>query len=478
MKHVRIRARSGKKGKSYLVLGPCPKTGKEIAYGTFDRKHDAEAKAADVRDGLYNQTEFGKRETRTVRDLVLAFMKECDDRLKWTIEHKAWHERGRSLAPHTHRGYREAAKDILPHIGDIVLLALELADLQKMVDDIVSDVTSSVGRRAGETMKTILRWGALYDWTIKPRLLGLLGRLRLPPKSKREVIGTDEHYRAIFKVIFGPRRHKLTRMGYLIERVLWTVFLSNGPRRSEIAEIRIEDIDWVTGRVRVKGSRCTLTGIEKATKSKAGIRPLWFPKQALDASEWILKLRDNPTEGKLFEPQVGETIARGMYASHLLPVLEAAGIPRSVSKGVINFHSTRHRSTSEHKDRGVSKPARQLLLGHSRGRDVTDGYTHDLPERQMLTEHVEARDAAQAIVDEYMPQEVTPIEEAIKLKETAYRRWDPEKRRVYHREYMKRYRAEGRHLRPGLADNPESRRQKRREQRATADTADQWETDK
>ena len=60
----------------------------------------------------------------------------------------------------------------------------------------------------------------------------------------------------------------------------------------------------------------------------------------------------------------------------------------------------------------------------------------------------------QEIADFYMPAEVEPLEEAMKLRESKrkYRNWSPEERRAYHRAYMTRYRAEGRHRRGHIAD--------------------------
>jgi integrase len=446
LKNVRIKAKrweypkgSGKWKQSYQVLAPCPKTGKEIARGTFKTKKEAERKKLEVMKGLLDLTDVGKMETRTVADLVTAFLADCKSRESWTIDHNAWHDPGKSMAPSTLGAYENDAKHINRKLGDVVLITLDLEDLQTMVGEIEAKGQPGTAWRAGSTLKTALRWGAKRGWTIKPMLLSLLDQLRLPPKRKREHMGSEEHFRAIFKVIYGPRRHKLTRMGYFQRRFLWVALLSNGPRRGEVSQIRIENIDWVSGRVDIKHSFCDHSKIEKPTKSKAGMRVIWLPKQALDAARQILDMRGNPTEGLLLVPRCGgKSISSNMRNVHLVPTMKEAGISKEEWLGVINFHSTRHRSNSEHAGRGVSKPARQALLGHSRsGSDTHDDYTH------MLPENMESRRVAQELTDYYMPAEIVPTEEIMQANvsgtEDAYLDADKASRAVIYREKKRQY---------------------------------------
>jgi hypothetical protein len=211
MRKFRKKKLTNSKGETfYQIFGPNPKTGKD-EYKETVKGHGDVAKRADKRvieltAAAFNLTEFGKRETRTVADLVAAHLSDCDDRERWTITNKAWYDKGRSLRPSTNRGYHAAARDILPRLGATLLIALELGDLNRMVKDIEDDVSKSVARRAGEALCTALRWGAMRGWTVQPMLLGLLSKVRLPPKCRREKIGTEAHYKAIFKVVFGKRR--------------------------------------------------------------------------------------------------------------------------------------------------------------------------------------------------------------------------------------------------------------------------------
>jgi hypothetical protein len=133
-KHFRIKRRPSKSGVRFQLLGPDPKTGEEISYGTFTSRKEAEAQKHSRQKNMYNLTEFGRMESRTVADLAAAFLANREQRKDWTLEHNAWHERGKSFSPETLRHYRDAiTRHIVPKLGDIVLIALDFDDVQRMV---------------------------------------------------------------------------------------------------------------------------------------------------------------------------------------------------------------------------------------------------------------------------------------------------------------------------------------------------------
>src|SRR5262249_11087529 len=146
--------------------------------------------------------------------------------------------------PETLRSYRDAIQRfIIPRLGETVLIALRFEHLQTMVGGIEHN-SNSMAIRAGETIKTILRFGNKRGWVIEPRLIGLLEDLRLPPKRRRDQLPSEKHLRAIFGVVFGPRAGKLTRQGYLYRRAIWVLLIGNGLRRGEIAALGWSNINW------------------------------------------------------------------------------------------------------------------------------------------------------------------------------------------------------------------------------------------
>jgi hypothetical protein len=234
------------------------------------------------------------------------------------------------------------------------------------------------------------------------------------------------------------------------------MLVSNGPRRGEIAVLQWSGIDWARGVATINGSWNRFDKIAKDTKTVSGMgRLIWLPKQAIDALDALWHLQGCPKDGLVFQPKDGENIYGGMYGAYLRPVAKGAGLSREETRGVLHFHAMRHYAASRMDQYGLSRPATKQLLGHSRsaGGDVTSGYIHVLDRTQ---EQV----VAQKIVDDLMPEVVTPISEAMKLRETGYRRWDPEKRRAYHREYMRKAR-----------QDPEFRRKEYERDKATRESA-------
>jgi integrase len=432
MKNITIR----RHGKKYQVRGPHRETGKRISIGTYPTKKEAEQAKKEYEHSLYTLTDFGRRETRTVADLAHVFLKDCEDRARWTADHNAWHER-KALSAETLRSYRDALQRfIIPMLGPIVLIALRFEHLQKMVDGIKH---KSMAIRAGESIKTILRFGNKRGWVIEPRLIGLLEDLRLPPRRRRDQLPSEASIRAVLGVVYGPRAGKLTRRGYLYRRAIWVLLVGNGLRRGEIAALDWANINWLESCIDIAGSWNRWHG-KKPPKTKAGRRRVWPSSQAVDALLEIHEMHGRPEAGLVFKARDGQSIYGGMYAAYLLPVLKEAGIPREESKGLFHFHAMRHLSNSEMARLGVSKEARQANLGHSGRRDVTDGYTH------LIEGDMSARNAAQAILEKYMPSSITAVDDALRLRPTAYHQWDPEKRRAYHRQYMRDYRAKLRAL--------------------------------
>jgi hypothetical protein len=186
----RKKKRLNTKGEAfYQIFGPGPKTGEDRYWETVKGGGNVAKRADDrVRDLTVEmfslESETAKRETRTVADLAEAFLKDCRARAKWTLDHNARHQR-ESLEPETVDKYSRAVERLLQKMGPIVLIALTLDDLQDAVDKIGDEIAPTAGRRAGNTAKAMLRWGADNDWAMRPKLLTQLSRLRLPPESPR-----------------------------------------------------------------------------------------------------------------------------------------------------------------------------------------------------------------------------------------------------------------------------------------------------
>jgi integrase len=429
---VRARRRTNAKGEVfYQIHGPHPKTGKDGYYKgeTFKGPNAckrAKKRVNEIVAALQTlTTDTGKMESRRVSDLAAAFLLDIEERYRWTMSTKQWHVKGKSMAGETRRKYIEdVQRFIIPILGDINLTALELEDVQLLVNKVWQDVSGPAARHAGETMKRILYWGDEQEWMMTPRMLRLLKRLLLPEKCRREYAPNLEHVKACLAVVFGPR-NELTRRSYLHRRIMWPIFIVNGIRRGEMSPIEMTDIDWQAATIKINKAHSRIDGV-KEPKTKAGVRTIWVPPQALEAIAY--KERIFPRERLLFEAgSQGDNVYNGMYTSYMWNVCREAGLSKEDTNGVLHFHGLRHLFASIADDAGVSRANLKLALGHSRidGHDpTTSGYIHAL-ERGCNPAFAEAL----KMLEQLMPENVTSLEDALKLSRTGEYYWRVQRHR-------------------------------------------------
>jgi integrase len=393
----------------YQIFGPNPKTGKdeykETVKGSGDVAARANKRVKELTAAAFNLTDYGKRETRTVADLTEVFIRDRRERCRWTVANNSWHEKGKSFSPSSLDAYERAVDLFNPRLGPIVLIALEIDDVQKVVDDITEEHGPSKGRTVGTVLRAMLREGFDADWVMQPKLISRLSRLRLPPAGVRTAIPADDDVRACLAVVFGPRSKKLTRKAYLERRWLWLMMLANGPRRGEVASLCWENLDQANSIGWIKHGYSAPIARVKPTKSRAGKRPLYIPRQAHEVLDAIREL-DGDATGLVLKPSNGKS-AYTSFGRAIRLIRNEADIPET-RRHLMHSHGMRSWVTSHLDFRGVGEGTRKLLIGHAGSRDVTAGYTKVLP--QALTQ---AFAAIQAIVDEFMPSEITPLSEAM-----------------------------------------------------------------
>jgi integrase len=438
MRQVRIKEKrwthKGKAGFKYQVLYPDPKTGKERSAGVFATKKLALTRQKEIEQKLYSLTEFGQRETRTVGDLLRAFMLDINERHRATITQNGWREKW-SMGGKTQKHYEYAVEALLlPRLGDIVLIALTFEDCQRCVDEVKAAAAPSAGLRAGTALKTALRFGHKRGWLISPLLLTLLPELRLPPKGleeKRRAL--PDQLSRVFGVLYGPRDQYLTHEGYLYRRALWLLFVTNGPRRSEVAALRWEGIDWQAGVGRIEDAWCGVDKLFKPTKTPAGDRSLWLAEPTVAALNDIWESRGRPSEGLVFTPlKPGQSIYSGMYKNYLIPVLREANLLDDDGNAPFHWHALRRTANSLMAAGGVSQKARQVAFGWSDPKMADDIYRSLMPQ-----EIPEMRNATNAIAHDLVPlRAVDP--------EAAMSRMTPrERRNKYSREWARQKRRSG-----------------------------------
>ncbi len=170
---------------------------------------------------------------------------------------------------------------------------------------------------------------------------------------------------------------------------LWPFLLvavTTGARRGELLALRWDDVDLVTGVVRIHRTVGRLTGlgyVENETKTVSGMRSVNLPRVAIDALCEQRKYVDCLSRsaywndrGLVFPGRFGNY----MDDSHLLKrfkvLLAQAGLP------VVRLHDLRHSAATLLLAAGVNVKVVQELLGHSSISVTLGMYGHVLPNMQ------------------------------------------------------------------------------------------------
>jgi len=150
-------------------------------------------------------------------------------------------------------------------------------------------------------------------------------------------------------------------------------FYSSGLRLSELAAIRVEDVDWIADTVRVMGKG-----------SKERILPIGGP--AMKALQHYRQSAEIHS-GILFISKLRRGISTRAINNLLQKYIEAAGIPFKITP-----HKLRHSFATHLLDNGADLRSVQSLLGHA-SLSTTQIYTHVTKER-LKTEYDKAHPRA------------------------------------------------------------------------------------
>lgn len=146
-----------------------------------------------------------------------------------------------------------------------------------------------------------------------------------------------------------------------------------GMRFSEIAGLRVRNVDLLRRQVRVTETAVEVNGVIhfEPPKSRASARAIAMPKFVADAVETHIASQETSPDDLLFKTDSGQPVRRSNWRGRVwIPAVEASGL------GDLRFHDLRHTHAALLIVQGEHPKVIQTRLGHSSIRVTLDTYGH------------------------------------------------------------------------------------------------------
>jgi integrase len=352
---------------------------------TYERKKDADARAAQVKVDIGKGTHVPPSTSITIAEAAELWLQTCASK---------------DLERATLQGYRSEVAHLLPLVGHQRLATFTKGAARALEDKLRITNSPVMTRRLLSTLSAIFNDAIEREKVALNPVAGL--------SRKRRVSGVKQSSRDKGKLEIGVNIPKLEEVKAIIEhatnqrwRVLLTVAAFTGLRASELRGLRWANVDFTKNQIHVRERADKYSKIGKC-KSKSGYRDIPLPNAvALVLKEWRLQ-----TPGELVFPanKSGGIIALWvMVECGLIPAVRKAGLvvkwkpdkegekpPRAMDRNGMmpkytGLHSFRHffASLCINSERdgglGLSPKAAQELLGHAKISITYDIYGHLFP---------------------------------------------------------------------------------------------------
>lgn len=258
----------------------------------------------------------------------------------------------------TVRGYEEALKLFLRFCGNIPLEDLnedhlrsfilhETARRREVNGEMVEYSTETIYKRY-KVVKTLVRW--LHQRKYIPEDISQYTRNPHRDETLPEVL-SEEQIRKVFRILKG---HEYRDM------VIFETFLYTGIRLNELAELKLDDLDFEHGRLKVFGKGHRFESVPMG------------PALMRDLKSYIDRYRQPSfsVEKALFLNKTGSKLESRGVQMMIKRLLKQAGVTKKVGP-----HILRHTFATQYLRRGGSIEALRKILRHSNIL-VTAKYTH------------------------------------------------------------------------------------------------------
>jgi integrase len=297
---------------------------------------------------------------------------EVDEWLEGASAGRILNKRQQPYKPAVIRGYETALRlRVLPELGTKKLADVDLADLLELKEHLLGE-----GHSGSTIRNSFVPLQAIYR---RARRNGLVAvnpavDLDLPTAGRRDRAATPAQASELLAIL--PKT----------VRPLWAMAFYAGLRRGEMRALRVRDVTFEAGTIRVERSWDVKAG-PVAPKSRSGTRSVFLLDTLLPHLEPLQQEWPDPdglffgvTSDQPFEPRAVERKAQRALAAEDELRKKQAEESDQEAKLVerYTFHEARHSFSTWLDAAGISETRADRYMGHSDG-SVPGRYRHSLP---------------------------------------------------------------------------------------------------
>jgi site-specific recombinase XerD len=257
---------------------------------------------------------------------------------------------GKNRSAATIRAYQTDIQQFLSYLHETNVSIQTPADVEKV--DIV-EYLSSLAKRELTGIARARKMSALREYFRFWEGIGVIPKspttgIETPKREKngRQVLRSDEYTKMLSLAGANPRDYAVLQ-----------VFLQTGIRVSELAALRIDDVDFIKPSITVRGKG----SVE---------REIALEKKGIHALKSYLAIRPESISTRVFLNYHGEPISERGIRKLVVKYRKEAGITKKAS-----CHTLRHTFATYKAEKGVSAYQLQQWLGHA-NLNTTQIYVH------------------------------------------------------------------------------------------------------
>ena len=268
---------------------------------------------------------------------------------------------------------------LVPHLGGVQLAKMSPSQAQQLVETLRAEGSRTGGALSSRSVQlavTVLK--AATGWALET---GLVGRDPLAG-YRRPRAQTSKGAGAAWTV--DEARAFLTSVAEERLVAAWTLLLTRGLRRGELAGLRWDAVDLEGGSIRITRTRVLVDGepTDSVPKTDAGRRTIPLDSSLLASlrahktrqgqERWTAREAWNDA-GYVFTDELGAPLHPEFFSTRFETLVDRAGLRR------IRLHDTRHTAASLMLASGENVKVVAELLGHSSPTVTQSIYQHVMP---------------------------------------------------------------------------------------------------